>query len=100
VVLSWQKTLLARLRALIRRGGAERPSVLVAGDLRLDLALSRERLIDAVWDDSFQGDSNIVDVYVARLRDKIDRPFGRSTVATVRGIGYRLEVGGGWRALA
>jgi DNA-binding response OmpR family regulator len=123
--------LLARLRALIRRGGAERPPVLVAGDLRVDpaarsaerggtpieltskefalleylirhhdVALSRERLIEAVWDDSYHGDSNIVDVYIARLRDKIDRPFGRETVATVRGIGYRLEGDRASRALA
>src|SRR4029079_19408466 len=54
-------------------------------------ALSRTRLIEAVWDDTFHGDPNIVDVYVSRLRDRIDRPFGRSTVQTVRGVGYRLE---------
>ncbi|MDX6495208.1 MAG: two-component system, OmpR family, response regulator [Gaiellales bacterium] len=113
---------LARLRALVRRGRVERPAVLVAGDLRLDpaartverggtsidltskefalleylirhhdVALSRERLIEAVWDSSYEGDSNIVDVYVGRLREKIDRPFGRSTLTTVWGVGYRLE---------
>jgi len=54
-------------------------------------ALSRDRLIAAVWDDSYDGDSNIVDVYVGRLRDKVDRPFGRSCLQTVRGIGYRLD---------
>jgi two-component system, OmpR family, response regulator len=53
-------------------------------------AVSRDRLIDAVWDHAYRGDSNIVDVYIARLRDKIDRPFDRSTLETVRGIGYRL----------
>jgi two-component system, OmpR family, response regulator len=53
-------------------------------------AVSRDRLIDAVWDSAYRGDSNIVDVYVGRLREKIDRPFGRSTLGTVRGIGYRL----------
>jgi two-component system OmpR family response regulator len=54
------------------------------------VALSRDRLIDAVWDGGFDGDPNIVDVYIRRLRDKIDRPYGRTTVHTVRGIGYRL----------
>ncbi|MGN6379063.1 MAG: response regulator transcription factor [Gaiellales bacterium] len=52
--------------------------------------LSRERLIEAVWDCAFDGDPNIVDVYVRRLRDKIDRPFQRSSLRTVRGVGYRL----------
>ncbi len=114
--------LLARLRALVRRGPGERPAVMVAGDLRVDpaartvqrqgtpieltnkefalleylmrhrdVAISRDRLIDAVWDGSYSGDSNIVDVYVGRLRDKIDRPFGRSTLTTVWGVGYRLQ---------
>jgi two-component system OmpR family response regulator len=55
------------------------------------VALGRVRLIDAVWDGEFHGDANIVDVYVSRLRDKIDRPFGRSTLQTVRGVGYRLQ---------
>jgi two-component system, OmpR family, response regulator len=54
-------------------------------------ALSRARLIEAVWDGTFHGDPNIVDVYVSRLRDRIDRPFGRATLQTVRGVGYRLE---------
>ena len=54
-------------------------------------ALGRSRLIDAVWDGSFTGDENIVDVYVSRLRDKIDRPFGRASLQTVRGVGYRLQ---------
>jgi two-component system, OmpR family, response regulator len=52
--------------------------------------LSREQLIEAVWDESYRGDSNLVDVYVRRLRDKIDRPFGRDSLETVRGVGYRL----------
>jgi two-component system, OmpR family, response regulator len=55
------------------------------------VALSRTRLIEAVWDGTFRGDPNIVDVYVRRLRDRIDRPFGRATLQTVRGVGYRLE---------
>jgi len=53
-------------------------------------ALSRDQLIEAVWDESYRGDSNLVDVYVRRLRDKIDRPFHRFSLETVRGIGYRL----------
>jgi len=113
--------LVARLRALIRRGGAERPAVLAAGDLRLDpaehrawrgdvelaltgreLALldyllrcegsvcSKTDIVDHVWNGDFDGDLNIVEVYVGHLRAKIDRPFGRSSIQTVRGAGYRL----------
>ncbi|MDX6522190.1 MAG: two-component system, OmpR family, response regulator [Gaiellales bacterium] len=113
--------LFARLRALVRRGSAERPATLSAGDLHVDPAahtvsragvpielttkefalleylmrnrctvLSRERLIEAAWDGSYRGDSNIVDVYIGRLRDKIDRPFDRESLTTVRGVGYRL----------
>jgi two-component system OmpR family response regulator len=52
--------------------------------------LSRRDLIGHVWDDGFDNDSNIVDVYVANLRNKIDRPFGRTSLETVRGVGYRL----------
>jgi two-component system, OmpR family, response regulator len=114
--------LLARLRALVRRGGAERPAVLEVGDLRLDPAtrqawrdgleirlsgkefalletfmrrpgqvLSRYQLIEHVWDYAYEHRSNVVDVYVRYLRDKIDRPFGRESLETVRGIGYRLR---------
>jgi two-component system OmpR family response regulator len=54
------------------------------------VALGRERLIAHVWDDRYQGDSNIVDVNIRGLREKIDRPFGRHTIETVRGVGYRL----------
>jgi two-component system, OmpR family, response regulator len=54
-------------------------------------ALTRARLLEHVWDFAFDGDPNIVDVYVGYLRDKIDRPFGRATIETVRGIGYRLR---------
>ena len=54
-------------------------------------ALTRPRLLEHVWDFAFDGDPNIVDVYVGYLRDKIDRPFGRASVETVRGIGYRLR---------
>ena len=118
--------LVARLRALIRRGGAERPAVLEAGDLRLnpaehrawrgdvelsltgrELALleyllrcegsicSKTDIVDHVWDGSFDGDLNIVEVYIGHLRAKIDRPFGRSSIQTVRGAGYRLAADDG-----
>ena len=118
--------LVARLRALIRRGGAERPAVLAAGDLRLDpaehrawrgdvelslttreLALleyllrcegsvcSKTEIVDQVWDGGFDGDLNIVEVFVGHLRAKIDRPFGRSSIQTVRGAGYRLAADDG-----
>jgi two-component system OmpR family response regulator len=114
--------LLARLRALARRGAAERPVVLEVGDLRLDPAtrqvwrgdtevqlsakefalleafmrrpgdvLSRYQLLEHAWDYAYESRSNVVDVYVRYLRDKIDRPFGRSSLETVRGVGYRLR---------
>lgn len=118
--------LLARLRALTRRGARERPALLEAGDLVLDPAartvtrcgtpveltsreiavlefllrrrgqvVSRLEVLDHVWGDDFEGDPNIVEVYVGRLRRKIDRPFGRDALATVRGSGYRLASDGG-----
>ncbi len=114
--------LLARLRALARRGAAERPSVLEAGDLRLEpstrrvtrgdveislspkefalletlmlrpgKALSRLQLLEHGWDDTYENRSNVVDVYIRYLREKIDRPFGTNTIETVRGVGYRLR---------
>lgn len=114
--------LLARLRALVRRGDAERPAVLELGDLRLDPSardvrrgaeeislsakefalletfmrrpgevLSRLHLLEHAWDFTYENRSNIIDVYVRRLRRKIDEPFGRSTLQTVRGGGYRLR---------
>src|SRR5258705_13564909 len=114
--------LLARLRALIRRGIGERPAVLRSRDLALDPAshrvsrgdvsieltakelalleyfmrrpgevLTRSRIIDHVWDFGYDGDSNVVDVYVRYLREKIDRPFHCDTIETVRGSGYRLR---------
>ena len=116
--------LLARLRALLRRGEPERPAVLTVGDLVVDPAthrasrggvaiqltrkefalleyfvrhpgevLSRTKLIEHVWDFAFEGDSNVVDVYVRYLRQKIDRPFGKDSLETVRGAGYRLQEG-------
>jgi len=118
--------LVARLRALIRRGAGERPAVLEAGDLRFDpgarrafrgaaevdltareMALlefmlrrrgevvSKREILDHVWDYDFEGDPNIVEVYVGHLRNKLDRPFGRSAIETLRGAGYRLAADGG-----
>lgn len=118
--------LLARVRALLRRGATERPVVLQAGDLSLDpssksvrrggqdLALtareftvleylmrnkgavmSKRDILDHVWNYDFEGDPNIVEVYVRRLRTKVDHPFGRCAVETVRGSGYRLASHGG-----
>jgi len=117
--------LFARLRALVRRGPAERPAALVVGDLTLDPAgrevaragrpvsltakefalleylmqhageaLTRTRILEHVWDFAYEGDSNVVDVYVRYLRDKVDRPFGRRSIETVRGVGYRLRAEG------
>jgi two-component system OmpR family response regulator len=117
--------LLARLRALARRGAVERPVVLEAGDLRLDPAtreawrgdtrvelspkefalletfmrrpgqvLSRYQLLEHAWDYAYENRSNVIDVYVRYLRAKIDRPFGRASLETVRGAGYRLRPDG------
>jgi two-component system, OmpR family, response regulator len=52
--------------------------------------LSQRRLLDAAWDFAFEPQSNVVEVYVRSLREKIDRPFGLRTLQTVRGMGYRL----------
>jgi two-component system OmpR family response regulator len=113
--------LLARLRALARRGPAERGPVLRVGDLELDPAarrvrrgdtdielstkefqllevfmrnpgavLSRFQLLEGAWDTEYEHRSNVIDVYVRYLREKIDRPFGVETIETVRGAGYRL----------
>jgi two-component system OmpR family response regulator len=53
--------------------------------------LSRGHLLDHLWDFSYEGDSNVVDVYIGYLRDKVDRPFGAQSIETVRGVGYRLR---------
>jgi two-component system OmpR family response regulator len=118
--------LLARLRALVRRGSGERPAVVEVGDLRLDPAtrevwrcdvkidlsakefalletfmrrpgvvLSRLQLLEHAWDYAYENRSNVVDVYVRYLREKVDRPFGRGSIETVRGAGYRLRPDGG-----
>jgi DNA-binding response OmpR family regulator len=115
----------ARLRALMRRGTKERPSVLSAGDLMVDPAARRCRrgseeialtsrefsvleylmrrigdvvtkqdVLDHVWDYNFEGDPNIVEVYIRYLRNKVDRPYGRHAIETVRGAGYRVAVDG------
>jgi two-component system, OmpR family, response regulator len=57
--------------------------------------LSRNQLLDGAWDMSFESRSNVVDVYVRYLREKIERPFGRRSIETVRGVGYRLREDGG-----
>jgi two-component system OmpR family response regulator len=113
--------LVARLRALVRRGSPERPVDLVVGDLRLspssrrvsrgeaDIALtprefgllqflmrhagevvSKIDILEGVWDAGYDGDRNVVEVYVGYLRRKIDAPFDRSSIQTVRGMGYRM----------
>jgi two-component system, OmpR family, response regulator len=118
--------LTARLRALARRGPVERPTVLEAGDLRLDpggrevwrgdaeiqlsarefalletfmrrpgYVFSQNQLLEAAWDLGYEQRSNVVEVYVRYLREKIDRPFGVHSIETVRGAGYRLRKDGG-----
>jgi two-component system, OmpR family, response regulator len=117
--------LLARLRALARRGEGERPAFLEVGDLRLDPAtrevsragsaielsakefalletfmrrpgevLSRLHMLEHAWDFAYDNRSNVVDVYVRRLRRKIDEPFCCNSLETVRGVGYRLRAQG------
>jgi DNA-binding response OmpR family regulator len=114
--------LLARIRALVRRGGTARPVALRAGDLLVDPAgmrcrrgdveisltpkefavlhalirrpgevVSKARLLEQAWDFAYDGDPSIIEVYISALRRKIDAPFGRSTLVTVRGAGYRLD---------
>jgi two-component system, OmpR family, response regulator len=118
--------LVARIRALLRRGGRERPPVLEVGDLRLDPAahrawrgeveisltprqfslleylmrkagevVSKADILEHVWDYAFEGDPNIVEVYIRHLRKRIDEPFGRNAIQTVRLVGYRLSADGG-----
>jgi two-component system, OmpR family, response regulator len=58
---------------------------------RPGIVLSRDRLIEHAWDVAYRGESNVVDVYIRYLREKIDRPFGRRSLETVRGLGYRLR---------
>jgi two-component system OmpR family response regulator len=114
--------LLARLRALVRRGVSERPAVLTVGDVELDPAahtvtrggslvdlsvrefslleflmrhagevVSRTRILEQVWDVNYDSFSNVVDVYEGYLRRKLEQPFGRPFIRTVRGVGYVVE---------
>jgi two-component system OmpR family response regulator len=62
---------------------------------RVDLVNPKFQILDGVWDYDFEGDPNIVEVYVRRLRQKVDEPFGRRNIETVRGAGYRLASSGG-----
>jgi DNA-binding response OmpR family regulator len=118
--------LVARLRALMRRGAPARPAVLTAGDLSLDPArhvvtragdelrltpreysvleyLLRHRgdvvtktdILTSVWDAHSESDPNLVEVYIGYLRRKVDQPYGRTAIETVRGVGYRLAEDGG-----
>ncbi len=118
--------LLARLRALTRRGASERPATVQVGSLRLDPAtheawrgevevrlsqkefallevlmrrpgqvLSRLDLLEHAWDFAYENRSNVIDVYIRYLREKVDRPFGVTSIETVRGAGYRLRADGG-----
>jgi two-component system OmpR family response regulator len=118
--------LVARLRALVRRGAPVRPARLEVGDLTLDPStrvvqrsgqdvsltprefgllhylmrhrgdvVSKSEILESVWDLNYDGADNVVEVYIGYLRRKIDQPFGRKAIATVRGVGYRLEGSGG-----
>jgi DNA-binding response OmpR family regulator len=118
--------LVARIRALLRRGRRPSPVILTAGDLRLDPVahrvwradtevaltprqfslleflmrrpgevLTKATILDHVWDFGADCDPNIVEVYIGHLRKKIDQPYGRSAIRTVRLVGYRLDPDGG-----
>jgi two-component system OmpR family response regulator len=65
---------------------------------RAGIALTRAELLGHVWDFAFDGNPNIVDVYIGYLRDKVDRPFRRRSIETIRGVGYRLRSDGDQRA--
>lgn len=113
--------LLARVKALLRRGAVNRSNVIRVADLELDRrsqtvrrggkrieltakeyslleylmanagrVLSRTMIIEHVWDQSFDSVTNIVDVYVRHLRNKVDDPFERKLIRTVRGVGYSI----------
>ncbi|HMG43492.1 MAG TPA: response regulator transcription factor [Acidimicrobiales bacterium] len=62
---------------------------------RAGQAVSKTEILDGVWDFDFEGDPNIVEVYIRRLRNKIDEPFGRHSIETLRRVGYRLDPQGG-----
>ncbi|NND74878.1 MAG: response regulator transcription factor [Ilumatobacter sp.] len=119
-------SLVARIRALLRRSAGGNPAPLAAGDLRIDpvrrrvwrgddevvltarqfevleffmrrvgQVLSKHEILGGVWSYDFDGDPNIVEVYVRRLRRRVDEPFGRRSIETLRGQGYRLDPDGG-----
>jgi two-component system OmpR family response regulator len=114
--------LVARLRALARRGPVERGPVVRVAGIELEPAthrvtrdgeevtlsakelqllevfmrhpgqvLNRYQLLEGAWDNLYVHRSNVIDVYVRYLREKLDRPFGRDSIETVRGVGYRLR---------
>ena len=113
--------LIARLRALLRRGAGRARASLRVGDLELDLStkcavrsgrrieltprefalleylmynagtvLTKAQILDHVWSPGFLGDENVVEVYIGYVRKKIDAPFDRKLISTVRGVGYRI----------
>jgi len=117
--------LLARLRALVRRGDALGLPVLMLGDLQVDAerrlvhrgdteveltarefdvlfllarragrVVTRQQILDEVWDGETDLRSNVIDVYIAALRSKLDKPFARTSITTLRGAGYRLDPDG------
>ena len=117
--------LIARLRALLRRGAPARPPVLRVDDLELDPArhqvsrsgvsleltprefgvleflmrhagtvVTKQEILQSVWDVHYEGDDNIVEVYVGYLRRKVDVPFDTQSIHTIRGVGYRMSSGG------
>ncbi|WP_458086079.1 response regulator transcription factor [Streptomyces malaysiensis] len=118
--------LIARVRALMRRSGLDRPEVLEMGDLRLEPAalacargteevtltakefavleylarragqvVSKSEIVQSVWDTAYDGGGNLVEVYIRSLRRKIDVPYGRKSIRTIRGAGYLLARDGG-----
>jgi two-component system copper resistance phosphate regulon response regulator CusR len=115
--------LLARLRALLRRGQELRPTIITVGDLEIDTrgqrvrrkgqlielttkeytlleylarnagkVVGREEISEHVWDDTFDPFSKLIEVYINRLRRKVDEPFGTPLIYTRRGAGYELRV--------
>ncbi|MGC0417585.1 response regulator transcription factor [Embleya sp. AB8] len=113
--------LIARLRALVRRGAPARPAILAVADITLDPArrrveregrevrltprefallaflmrnagdvVTKAEILANVWDAYYAGAPNVVEVYIGYLRRKLDQPFDRASIETVRGIGYRI----------
>lgn len=113
--------LVARLRAILRRGAPPRPAVLSVGDLQVDPAahtcvrgdvaidltarefavlehlmahpdevVAKGAILEEVWGQDSEGDPNVVEVYIGYLRKKIDAPFDRHSIRTIRGVGYRV----------